>query len=123
MLRSDFMSGSGGGLYDISETSFSAANNVASPANVTGLAFSSANVRSAKVLASVYIDATSDLFECFELLIINKGSSFDMAVAGVGDSSGITFTIDNSGQVLYTSSNQSGFVSSVIKFRAICTSV
>jgi len=107
---------------DIAETSFSLSNNQASPANVTGLVISS-GARSAKVLLSVNIDATSDLFEAFELLVINKGSSFDMSVQSVGDDSNIIFTITTGGQVQYTSANYAGFVSGSIKFRAITTTV
>lgn len=70
------------------ETSFSAANNQVSAVDVTGLAFASGTVRSFEALVSVYIDATSDLYESFSLLGINKGSSFDMSVQGVGDDSG-----------------------------------
>ncbi len=36
-------------------------------ADVTGLAFANASVRSFKALVSVEIDATADLFEAFEL--------------------------------------------------------
>jgi hypothetical protein len=118
-LTSGFSSGSAG---DIEETSFASANNQASPANVTGLAFANAAVRSFKALVSVEIDATADLFESFELLGIQKGSSWDMAVSAVGDDSGITFTITNAGQVQYTSTNVAGFSSGAIKFRAITTS-
>lgn len=110
-------------LGDINETSFSMANNQASPANVTGLAFSSGVVRSFSALVSVEIDATADLYEQFSLQGINKGGSFGMSVDGVGDSSGIEFSITSGGQVQYTSGNAPGFSSGAIKFRAITTSV
>jgi predicted FMN-binding regulatory protein PaiB len=109
---------------DISETSFSLANNQATPANVTGLSFSATVVRSFSALVSVEIDATSDLFEQFTLEGINRGpSGFSMSVSSVGDESGVVFSITSSGQVQYTSSNYAGFVSGSIKFRAITTSV
>lgn len=112
-----------GSAGDISETSFSIANNQASAANVTGLAFAAAGVRGFEALATVEIDATLDLYETFTLIGINKAGSFDMAVSAVGDESGIVFTITTAGQVQYTSASYAGFVSGAIKFRAITTTV
>lgn len=115
-----FTTGSAG---DLSEDSFSLANNVSSPADVTGFAFSNSVVRSFHCLVSVEIDATLDLFEQFEFSGINKAGSFEMAQSGVGDESGVVFTITAGGQVQYTSANYAGFVAGEIKFRAITTSV
>jgi hypothetical protein len=103
---------------DIPQTSFSAANNQAVAADVTGLAFANASIRAFKAIVSVTIDATTDLFEVFELLGVQKGSSWDMSKVSTGDDSGVEFSISGAGQVTYTSSNISGFVSSTIKFRA-----
>ena len=108
---------------DIAETSFSIANNQASPANVTGLAFANATVRGFEVLATVEIDATADLFETFALYGIQKGASWDMSQESVGDSSGIIFSINSSGQIQYISQSYAGFVSGAVKFRARTTSI
>lgn len=108
---------------DIAETSFSAANNQASPTNVTGLTFSNASVRSFNALVSVAVDATSDLFEVFELRGIQRGSDWQMSATSTGDNSGFSFSITTAGQVQYTNSNYSGFVSATLKFRAIVTQV
>lgn len=108
---------------DIAQTSFSAANNQASPANVTGLAFANGSVRAFSALVSVSIDATADLFEEFHLQGIQKSASWNMSVDSVGDSSGIVFSITNAGQVQYTSTSVAGFVSNTIKFRAIVTNI
>jgi hypothetical protein len=112
-----------GSAGDISETSFSAANNQVAAANVTALAFAAGTVRGFKALVSVEIDATLDSYETFELVGINKGGSFDMAVSSVGDESGVVFSITSGGQVQYTSANSSGFVTNLIKFRAETTTV
>jgi hypothetical protein len=124
MTRANFLSGvpltSAG---DINESSFSAANNQAAAANVTGLAFANGTVRSFKALVSVAIDATADLFESFELQAIQKGSAWDMSVTAVGDDSGLVFSITTGGQVQYTSTNVAGFVSNTVKFRATTTSL
>jgi hypothetical protein len=107
---------------DIDETSFSINNSQAIAANITGLAFSNAVVRSFQVLASVYINATSSLYEEVKISGIQKGSDWDISVISTGDESGIQFSITSSGQLKYTSANYSGFVSGTIKFRALTTS-
>jgi hypothetical protein len=112
-----------GSAGDIQETSFSMANNQASPANVTGLSFNSAVVRSFDALVSVEIDASSDLYEMFKLQGIQRGSDFQMSVEGTGDDSGVSFDITSGGQVTYTSTNVAGFSSGTIKFRAFTTTV
>ena len=85
MTRANFLSGiPTASAGDIPETSFSAANNQASPTDVTGLAFANGVVRSFDVQISVTIDATSDLFEVFHLLGVQKGASWDMSVDSTG---------------------------------------
>lgn len=124
MTRANFLSGVPiGSAGDINETSFSAADNQSSVADVTGLAFANGVVRSFKAYVSVTLDATADLFEAFELQGIQKGASWDMSVSSVGDDSGLVFSITNAGQVQYTSLAKAGFVSNTVKFRAITTSV
>ena len=124
ITRANFLSGIAlNSAGDINESSFSLANNQSSAADVTGLAFANATVRSFDALVSVMIDATSDSFEVFKLMGVQKGASWDMAVSSTGDDSGIVFSITNAGQIQYTSTNNAGFVSGVMKFRALTTSV
>ena len=108
---------------DINQTSFSGANNQSSPANVTGLAFSNASVRSFEALVSVSVDATSDLFEQFRLNGIQRGADWVLGITSVGDASSVVFTITDAGQIQYTSANYSGFSALTMKFRAITTAV
>jgi hypothetical protein len=105
------------------EMTFSAGNNVTSPANVTGFAFGNGIVRSFKAIVSVSLVATSNLYETFELLGIQTASGWSLSSGSLGDKSDIKFTITSSGQVQYTSGNKSGFVSNTIKFRATTTSI
>ena len=107
---------------DINETSFAASNNVASPTDVTGFAFANGSVRSFRAIASVYIDATADLYESFVIHGLQKGSDWVIDISSIGDDSNIDFTITSAGQIQYVSGNESGFVSSTIKFRAEVTS-
>jgi hypothetical protein len=104
------------------EQSFAAANNQAAPADIVGLDFGAA-VRSAKVNLSVYIDATADLCEVYELRIVRRGANWFLTATATGDVSGLAFTITNLGQVQYTSSNEAGWVSTDIRFAAKVTSV
>lgn len=108
---------------DIQETSFSMANNQASPANVTGLAFANGVVRGFKALVTIEIDATSDLYEVVEIIGIQRGADWSISYSSSGDDSQVLFSITNAGQIQYTSANLAGFVSGLIKFRAIVTSV
>lgn len=124
MTRANFLSGiPAGSAGDINETSFSGADGQAAPANVTGLAFANATVRSFKALVSVLVDATADLYESFEILGIQKGSSWEIAVSSTGDDSQVAFSITNAGQIQYTSGTYAGFSSMTVKFRAITTTV
>lgn len=112
-----------GSAGDIQETSFSAANNQASAANVTGLAFANGVVRSFSAFVAVVIDATTDSYEYFNLEGIQKGASWDMSIVSRGDDSGVQFSITNAGQIQYTSISSAGFVSNTMKFRALTLSV
>lgn len=108
---------------DIPETSFAMANDVSTPANVTGFVFSNTVVRSFRALVSIEIDADTDAFEMYDIIGINKGGSFEISQSSVGDESGVVFSITAGGQIQYTSANSAGFVSGSIKFRAETTSV
>jgi len=124
MTRANFLSGiPTASAGDISETSFALANDQSTPANVTGFAFANATVRSFFALASVFIDATSDLYEEFTLQGVQKGASWDMSVSSVGDNSTVVFTITNAGQIQYVSADNAGFSAGAMRFRAITTSV
>lgn len=107
---------------DINETSFAGADSAAN-ATVTGLAFANGTVRSFKAHVSVVVDATADLYEVIELQGIQRGADWVLSQNGTGDNSGVTFEINASGQVQYSSSTYAGFVSLDIDFRAITTSV
>lgn len=113
----------GSSTGDLVETSFSLTNNQSSAADVTGFAFANASVRSFEALVSVEIDATADLFETFQIKGIQKGSDWDMSYSSTGDNSGVIFSITSAGQLQYQSTNNAGFSSGKIKFRAITTTV
>jgi hypothetical protein len=107
-----------GSAGDIQETEANLADNQASAANVTGLAFAAATVRSFK--AQVAIERGTN-FEVFELLGVQRNADFTMSVESVGDDTGVVFTITTAGQVQYTSSNTG--TAPVAKFRALTLTV
>lgn len=108
---------------DINHTTFSIANNQASPTNVTGLAFANASVRSAEVLYSVFIDATSNLFETGVLYLIQRDSEWNLSQTVTGDNTQVEFSVTALGQVQYTSANYTGFSAGAMRFRAKTTEV
>ncbi len=109
---------------DISHTSFSITNNQSSASNVTGLAFANGTVRSAIVNYSITINATSPLFESGQLVLIQKGASWEILRGlTVGDNTSIVLTVTSAGQVQYTSANYAGFTTGKINFRAQVTLV
>lgn len=117
------LAGSSGSAGDLSEASFSLANNQSVASNVTGFAFANATVRGFDALVTVEINATANLYEEFQIKGIQKGSEWDYSIISDGDNSQVNFSVTTSGQVQYTSGNITGFVDGAIKFRAITTTV
>lgn len=124
MTRANFLSGiDTSSAGDISETSFSGANNQASAANVTGLAFANGTVRSFEAQISIVVDADSDLYEVYTLQGVQRGADWVMDQQSTGDDTNVNFTITTAGQIQYTSDTYAGFVSLTMKFRAQTTTV
>lgn len=103
---------------DITQTSFTAADNQATPANVTGFAFANGVTRSFDALVSIVRSST---YASYKLYGIQKGASWDLNSQFVGDTTGIVFSITAAGQVQYTSTSTGS--TALLKFRAITTSV
>jgi len=105
----------------IAQRLFNAANNVSTPANVTGLAFANGTVRSFDALVAVNVVLTdeSSRHATFNIKGVQKQSGWVINTTFVGDNNtGVTFSIDSSGQVQYTSSDIALYASSVFKFKA-----
>lgn len=102
------------GSNDIPQTSFTVANNTSSVADVVGLLFNPAQVRSAVVEYSIYRKTDSnELAEKGTLEIIYKnggtiGSKWTLGRVFFGDDGGMLFTMTDAGQVQYTSTNLAG---------------
>lgn len=103
---------------DINETSFTAADNQAAAANVTGFAFANATVRAFNAIVSIVRGST---YANYELRGIQKGASWEMSQSYVGDETGLVFTITSAGQVQYTSTSTGS--TATVKFKAYTTTV
>lgn len=112
-----------GSTGDIVEKSYNILTDAQTNVDIVDFYFPNETVRSFEALVSVAINAASSVFECFEIKGIQKNNEWKISVTTEGDYSGISFDITNLGQVQYSSSSHSGFVSGIIKFRAITTSV
>jgi hypothetical protein len=104
----------------VTSVSFSAANNIVSAADVTKLAFPNANVRSYESIVAVSLTATSgNLYAQYRLYGLQKATgSWVMNSSFIGDNTGVVFSMSNTGQVQYTSTNIPAFVDNIMTFEA-----
>jgi len=106
------------------EQSATLANGQAIAAPISGFSFGNSIVRAFDAILSVTIDATSGgRYAYYNLKGVQRASNWVLNSSFVGDNIGITFSIDNAGQIKYTSTSVGSFVSDTCKFRALTTSV
>jgi hypothetical protein len=99
-------------------TSFTAANNVNIPANITGLSFTNDAWGFDVYLSAKLLSTSGHMYSNYHIRGVNKDSTWQIVSAYVGDSI-VDFSITSSGQIQYTTPNYSGFQSLVFKFKAI----
>lgn len=100
---------------DITEqTTFFGANN--QTGDVIGLLFT--NSRSFKVLMSIIVIASNNLYAQFEIQGVKTDSGWWITNNYVGDDTGVDFSITSAGQIQYTSSTYAGFVTLTMCFKA-----
>jgi hypothetical protein len=106
----------------LAERTFSPANNQTIPQNVDGFIFSN-NSKSFNGTVCVTITTdTSTLDKLYDIKGLRKLSGWILNISSIGDDVGISFSITNLGQIQYTSTNITDWVSSTMKFRALTTS-
>ncbi len=76
------------------------------------------NVWGFDMFVSIQLVATTNLYSNYHLRGVQKNGTWDLVQSYVGDSI-VTFNINNSGIVSYTSSNYSGFVSLTFKYKIL----
>jgi hypothetical protein len=96
---------------------FSANNNVITSTPVTNLIYPTANIRSFNLSISIQILATANLYTQYTIEGVQLASGWTISENFVGDTSGISFSIDSTtGQILYTSSNIAGWTSTTFNY-------
>jgi hypothetical protein len=113
-------------IGDISaERSFYANNNQMIPDDIVGFDFSNVNIKSFSGVICVTITTLTDEYDAlFDLKGLKKKNDWlFMASCYIGDNVGIKFSMTSSGQVQYTSTNIVNWVSTLMKFRAMTTSI
>jgi hypothetical protein len=102
------------------EREFNAQNDIASPSSVNGFVFN--NTKSFSAMVCVNVLTTTDEYDAlFEVKGLKKRSGWILDFTYIGDNTNIGFSINNSGQVQYTSINIPDWVSTTMKFRATTT--
>lgn len=116
-------------INDILQTTFNIASSVSSVSiSVVGMYFNPAQVRSAVVEYSIYRTGTGPTVELAEvgtmhLIYKNNASGNKWSIGRVffGDDAGVLFTMNNNGQMYYTSSNIAGTYTGIMRFSAKVT--
>ena len=87
------------------------ANNQVAPASVTGLSFDGSLYRSVVLRYSIYrVSSTEEYAQTGQLRLTYKTNAASWSISDdlSGDNSGVTFSVDNTGQILYVSTNVAG---------------
>jgi hypothetical protein len=106
----------------IKERVFNGQNNQTTPQDVVGFTFSNNTKSFNSTICITILTNTNELDSLFDLKGLNKSTGWTLYPSSVGDNVGITFTMNSSGQVQYTSSNLPDWVSTTMKFKALTTS-
>lgn len=98
------------GSSDVLTTVFNIANNQSSSANIVGASFDTSQVRAVRVTYDVYRHTSSaEALETGSILLTysSDANTWSINYDKLGNA-GITFSINNSGQLQYLSTNMSG---------------
>jgi hypothetical protein len=114
------------GTGDIPQTVATIANNMSSPTNIIGLAFSPITTRGAIIYYSLYRFSTgsgaTEAVETGQMFVsyMTNSNTWDLAIsAGNQGQAGVIFSISPNGQVQYTSTNFAGTTpTGIITFKA-----
>jgi uncharacterized protein YjbI with pentapeptide repeats len=98
---------------------FQAANNQISPVNITNLLFPNSTFRSFIVNLSCTVSGSTTASAQFTIEGIQSNNGWQLVKSSIGDTTGLQFYISNTGQVQYTSTNYTGWTSTIISYQAI----
>ena len=108
------------------ERTFTIANDISIPENITGFSFDNGLVRSFSAMVSLtYTTSSGDYYAEFDVKGLQKGSGWVINKTYIGDNMTDKFNmyINSSGQMQYTSSNNPDFTAGKLAFRATTTTV
>lgn len=109
---------------DLTEYSFYATNNQTTQASINNFYFDSFSVQSFIAQITITITRTTSILRALVILKgLNTSSGWILRNEYIGDTTGIQFFCDNTGQINYTSTNISNWISTKINFRASTTSL
>ena len=109
---------------DLTEYSFYAANNQSSQASINGFYFDSLSVQSFIAQITIILTRTTSVLRALVILKgVNTSYGWILRNEYIGDTTGIQFFCNNFGQINYTSTNITNWVSTKINFRATTTSL
>ena len=99
-------------------------NGTTTNGTVSGLLFPSANYRSFSVLMGVAVTATTSIFSQYTIEGIQRSAGWSIYTTTLGDTVDLTFSINSSGQILYSSTTTySGWVSTNLSYQATAISI
>ena len=115
-----------GGASSFFGGSFTAGNNVTTPSNVTGLLFPTATIRSftTNIAVSIALTSGTNLYAQYTIDGLQTASGWYIDDSFIGDNTGISFSINSTtGQLLYTTSNQTNWLSTTLRFYGTMISI
>jgi len=115
-----------GGISNDIVGTFSASNNVSTPTAITNLIFPTANIRSFSLNIQIQLLANSgadNRYAYYTIDGIQNTSGWAIDDTFIGDVTGINFSIDNTGQIYYTSTNITNWISCTLNYKATSYSI
>lgn len=115
-----------GGISNDIAATFAASNNVSTPTAITGLIFPTANIRSFSLNIQIQLLAGSgsnNLYAYYTIDGIQNTSGWAIDDTFIGDVTGLSFSIDNNGQIYYTSTNIANWISCTLSYKATSYSI
>jgi len=115
-----------GGISNDIVGTFAASNNVSTPAPISGLFFPTANIRAFSLNIQIQLLAGSgnnNLYAYYTIDGIQNTSGWAIDDIFIGDVTGLDFSIDNTGQIYYTSTNVANWISSTLSYKATSYSI
>lgn len=106
------------------ERGFQATHNQETPADITGFLFESLVIKSFTGVLCITITTVDDVFDAlYELKGLRKRNGWILNASYIGDNLGFKFNITQLGQVQYTCPFVADWASTLMKFRAMVTTI